>query len=113
MRKRMAFVGGRDSPDRRYFLVLLLGGPWAAARYLSVAPTTLWRWRTGKLPLSEKRALQLRAVALDLVSELSALAYELKSDAAAGRQRRYRDIARRTDLLAGVRPYRERLKRGP
>ena len=103
MRRRVSFVGGRNSPDRFYLLITLLGGPWATARHLGVHPATLWKWRVGKLPLSERDALRLRAIALNIEAEMSQLAFELQADATVARQRHYRDIARRTDLLDGLR----------
>jgi hypothetical protein len=109
MRERGVPFRGSKPLYRFALLVRFLGGPSKTARYLGVSTVSLWRWRVGQ-PLSEKRALQLRAVALDIAQQMTALAYELQSDAAVGRRRRYRDIARRTDLITAVRPYRERGK---
>jgi len=69
-------------------LITLLGGPWATARHLGVHPATLWKWRVGKLPLSERDALRLRAIALNIEAEMSQLAFELQADATVARQRR-------------------------
>jgi hypothetical protein len=87
-RGRRPFRGG--NPSRLDRLVTLLGGPFAAARFFGVCPSTLFRWRTAQWPLTERRAEQLRAVALDFSQEMTKLAYDLKQDAAEGRRRAYR-----------------------
>jgi hypothetical protein len=59
----------------------------------------LYRWRTNQWLLTEHRAEQLRAVALDLAQQMQTLAYQLKMEASAGRSRGYQAQSQRTHRL--------------
>jgi hypothetical protein len=89
----------RDNSLRFDLLIAACGGPLNTARLLGVNRNTLYRWRTGELPLTAERAEQLRGVVQELIGQLSALAYELTEDARRGRERRYRHIVKSTDRL--------------
>jgi hypothetical protein len=88
------------NPNARFEkLIVAYGGVFAMARHLGVYPSTLYRYRTGQWKLPADRAERMRAMALALADEFGRLAYELKQDAQAGRQRAYRAQCRRVSAM--------------
>jgi hypothetical protein len=95
-------------PSRLDPLVAVLGGPEKMARYFGVHRVTAYRWRTGEYVLTTAVAEKMRTLALELSAQLNALAFELKGDAAAGRERTNRQRARGANKLFEMRERRAR-----